>query len=112
MNARRSYIALMLTVAVLGGAACKSQNTTEEQKKVDDLQKQLDDAKQQLAAKEGEIEAKAAETAAAAEENAKPAASTPRGGEAEPVTRKARTRKSRTGRRAGSKPIWWTSSVT
>ena len=76
MNARRSYIALMLTVAVLGGAACKSQNTTEEQKKVDDLQKQLDDAKQQLAAKEGEIEAKAAETAAAAEEKAKPAAST------------------------------------
>jgi hypothetical protein len=76
MNARRSYIALMLTVAVLGGAACKSQNTTEEQKKVDDLQKQLDDAKQQLAAREGEIEAKAAETAAAAEEKAKPAAST------------------------------------
>ena len=76
MNARRSYIALILTVAVLGGAACKSQNTTEEQKKVDDLQKQLDDAKQQLAAKEGEIEAKAAATAAAAEENAKPAAST------------------------------------
>ena len=69
MNARGSYIALML-------AACKSQNTTEEQKKVDDLQKQLDDAKQQLAAKEGEIEAKAAETAAAAEEKAKPAAST------------------------------------
>jgi hypothetical protein len=74
MNARRSYIALMLTVAVLGGAACKSQNTAEEQKKVDDLQKQLDDAKQQLAAREGEIQAKAAETAAAAEENSKPAA--------------------------------------
>jgi len=64
----------MLTVAVLGGPACKSQNTAEEQKKVDDLQKQLDDAKQQLAAKEGEIEAKAAATAAAAEENSRPAA--------------------------------------
>jgi hypothetical protein len=76
MNARRWYMALILTVAVLGGAACKSQNTTEEQKKVDDLQKQLDDAKQQLAAREGEIEAKAAETAAAAEEKARPAAST------------------------------------
>jgi hypothetical protein len=74
MNVRHSYIAVMLTVAVLGGAACKSQNTAEEQKKVDDLQKQLDDAKQQLAAREGEIEAKAAETAAAAEENSKPAA--------------------------------------
>jgi hypothetical protein len=64
----------MLTVAALGGAACKPQNTAEEQKKVDDLQKQLDDAKQQLAAKEGEIEAKAAATAAAAEENSRPAA--------------------------------------
>jgi hypothetical protein len=74
MNVRHSYIAVMLTVAVLGGAACKSQNTAEEQKKVDDLQKQLDDAKQQLAAREGEIEAKAAETAAAAEENSKPGA--------------------------------------
>jgi hypothetical protein len=74
MNVCGWYIAVMLTVAALGGAACKSQNTAEEQKKVDDLQKQLDDAKQQLAAKEGEIEAKAAETAAAAEENSRPAA--------------------------------------
>jgi hypothetical protein len=74
MTVRGSYIAVMLTVALLGGAACRSQNTAEEQKKVDDLQKQLDDAKQQLAAREGEIEAKAAETAAAAEENSKPAA--------------------------------------
>jgi hypothetical protein len=82
MNVRRSYIAVMLTVAVLGGAACRSQNTAEEQKKVDDLQKQLDDAKQQLAAREGEIEAKAAETAAAAEEDSKPA--TPTAGAAKP----------------------------
>jgi hypothetical protein len=74
MTVRGSYIAVMLTVALLGGAACRSQNTAEEQKKVDDLQKQLDDAKQQLAAREGEIEAKAAETAAAAEENSKPGA--------------------------------------
>jgi hypothetical protein len=74
MNVCRWYIAVMLTVAALGGAACKPQNTAEEQKKVDDLQKQLDDAKQQLAAKEGEIEAKAAATAAAAEENSRPAA--------------------------------------
>jgi hypothetical protein len=75
MNVRGWYMALVLTLAVLGGAACKTQNTAEEQKKVDDLQKQLDDAKQQLAAKEEEIEAKAAEAAApAAEENAKPAA--------------------------------------
>src|SRR5215211_6413441 len=74
MNVCRWNIAVMLTVAALGGAACKSRNTAEEQKKVDDLQKQLDDAKQQLAAKEGEIEAKAAATAAAAEENSRPAA--------------------------------------
>ena len=87
MNVRRSYIALMLTVAVLGGAACKSQNTAEEQKKVDDLQKQLDDAKQQLAAKEGEIEAKAAETAAAPlRRTPQPAAPASEAGEAEPVT--------------------------
>jgi hypothetical protein len=76
MNVRGLYMALVLTLAVLGGPACNSQNTAEEQKKVDDLQKQLDDAKQQLAAKEEEIEAKAA-AAAAAEENAKPAASSP-----------------------------------
>jgi hypothetical protein len=76
VNVRNWPIALMIAGVVLGGAACRSQNTAEEQKKVDDLQKQLDDAKQQLAAKEGEIEAKAAEAAAAAEENAKPAAST------------------------------------
>jgi hypothetical protein len=75
MNVRGWYMALVLTLAVLGGAACKSQNTAEEQKKVDDLQKQLDDAKQQLAAKEAEMEAKAAEAATTAEENAKPTAS-------------------------------------
>ena len=74
MTVRGSYIAVMLTVALLGGGACRSQNAAEEQKKVDDLQKQLDEAKQQLAAREGEIEAKAAETAAAVEENSKPAA--------------------------------------
>ena len=74
MNVRHSYIALTIAVVVLGGPACKSQNTAEEQKKVDDLQGQLDAAKQQLAAKEEEIEAKAAEAQAVAEENAKRAA--------------------------------------
>ena len=74
MNVRHSYLALMIAVVVLGGPACKSQNTAEEQKKVDDLQGQLDAAKQQLATKEKEIEAKAAEAQAVAEENAKRAA--------------------------------------
>ena len=74
MNVRHWFIALTIAVVVLGGPACKSQNTAEEQKKVDDLQGQLDAAKQQLAAKEKEIEAKAAEAQAVAEENAKRAA--------------------------------------
>jgi hypothetical protein len=76
VNVRHTCVVMTIAVAVLGGAACKSPNTAEEQKKVDDLQGQLDEAKQQLAAKEKEIEAKAAETQAqaVAEENAKRAA--------------------------------------
>jgi hypothetical protein len=83
VNVRHTCVVLTIAVAVLGGAACKSPNTAEEQKKVaeeqkkvDDLQGQLDAAKQQLADKEKEIAAKAAETQAqaVAEENAKLAA--------------------------------------
>jgi hypothetical protein len=54
-----SWIAVALVLAVVGGAACKSQESAEQQKKVDELQAQLDDAKKQLAAKEEQ--AKAAE---------------------------------------------------
>jgi hypothetical protein len=54
-----SWIAVSLVLAVVGGAACKSQESAEQQKKVDELQAQLDDAKKQLAAKEEQ--AKAAE---------------------------------------------------
>jgi hypothetical protein len=44
---------------MVGGAACRSQESAEQQKKVDELQAQLDDAKKQLEAKEEQ--AKAAE---------------------------------------------------
>src|SRR4051812_17208735 len=54
MSARASCIALVVTVAMLGGAACKTQKSADEQKKIDDLQSQLNDAKQQLAAKQAE----------------------------------------------------------
>jgi hypothetical protein len=46
-------------LAVVAGAACKSQQSAEQQKKVEELQAQLDDAKKELAAKEEQ--AKAAE---------------------------------------------------
>jgi hypothetical protein len=67
MNARHSYVALILTVAVLGGVACRSQKPSDDQKKVDELQAQLDDARQQLAAQE------AAKQEAAKQEPAPPA---------------------------------------
>jgi hypothetical protein len=57
MRARASYVALVVTVAVLGGAACTSQKAADEQKRIDELQAQLDDAKQQLAAKQAEPQA-------------------------------------------------------
>ena len=59
MRKHGSWIAVSLVLAVVGGAACKSQESAEQQKKVDELQAQLDDAKKQLAAKEEQ--AKAAE---------------------------------------------------
>jgi hypothetical protein len=55
-----SWIAVLLVLAVIGGAACKSQQSAEQQKKVDELQAQLEDAKKELAAKEEQ--AKAAES--------------------------------------------------
>jgi hypothetical protein len=63
MRARASYVALVITVAVLAGGACTSQKAadeqkaTDEQKKIEALQAQLDAAKQQLAAKEAEPQA-------------------------------------------------------
>jgi uncharacterized membrane-anchored protein YhcB (DUF1043 family) len=54
-----SWIAVSLVLAVVAGAACKSQQSAEQQKKVEELQAQLDDAKKELAAKEEQ--AKAAE---------------------------------------------------
>jgi hypothetical protein len=75
MRARASYVAVVITVAVLGGVACNSQNAADEQKKIDELQAQLDDAKQQLAAKQPESPAAAppATTPAAVEPPAAPA---------------------------------------
>lgn len=66
MNVRGSYIAMMIAIAVLGGAACTSQKSADEQKRVDELQAQLDDAKQQLAAKEESKSVDPAATEAAA----------------------------------------------
>jgi hypothetical protein len=79
MKAHASYVALMMAVAVLGGPACKSQKTAEDQKKVEELQAQLDDAKQQLAAKEAEAQAAQppAPAPAAAEPAPAPAAQPP-----------------------------------
>jgi len=58
----------VIAMVTLGGVACKSQKSAEEQKKIDELQSQLDDAKKQLAAKEEA--AKAAEPPPAAPESA------------------------------------------
>jgi uncharacterized membrane-anchored protein YhcB (DUF1043 family) len=54
-----SLITISLVLAVIGSVACRSQESAEQQKKVDELQAQLDDAKKQLEAKEEQ--AKAAE---------------------------------------------------
>jgi hypothetical protein len=55
-----SWVALSLVLAMIGSAGCRSQESAEQQKKVEELQAQLDDAKKELAAKEEQ--AKAAET--------------------------------------------------
>jgi hypothetical protein len=70
VNVRTSYIVVIIAVGVLGGVACKSQQPSDEQKKIDELQAQLDDAKQQLAAKQEEPQPPAAETAEVAEQGA------------------------------------------
>jgi len=54
-----SLITISLVLAIIGSVACRSQESAEQQKKVDELQAQLDDAKKQLEAKEEQ--AKAAE---------------------------------------------------
>jgi hypothetical protein len=47
-----SWIVVSVVLAMVGGAGCRSQESAEQQKKVDELQAQLDDAKKQLAANE------------------------------------------------------------
>jgi hypothetical protein len=97
----------MIVAVVLGGGACRSQNTAEEQKKVDELQRQLDEAKQQLAAKEEQIQARAAEALPPAEQDVPGAAATsPAAGS--PSARSARKVTAQQGRAAadgsGAKP--------
>ena len=104
MNVRNSSMALLITVVVLGGPACRSQNTVEEQKKVDDLQRQLDEAKQQLAEKEKEIQARAAEAPPVAGENA-PGAASPTPEASAPLSARPRSKvPADQGRTAGDRP--------